>query len=341
MHANPFIADIRSQAAALRDILASDVVRAVGDIAIAQYDRIVLSGMGASLFALYPAWLSAVDAGAAAWWLDASELLTYAPALVTPRTLVILASQSGRSAEVVALLNSFEGRRPACLVGVTNDAESPLGQGADRMVPLLSGAEHTVSTRSYLNTLTAASVVTSAILGLNASVASFYRTVEVLDRYLGPEWDRHVAAIGNALGQPERLVILGRGPALATAWQGALVIKEAAKVAAEGLGAAQFRHGPIELADTRLTAVILEGSAATADLNRRLACDLQGWGAHVLWIGRQTPPGIMRLPTPEADGAAREVVDIVPLEIASVTLAEAHGVVPGVFRHGGKVTTVL
>jgi glucosamine--fructose-6-phosphate aminotransferase (isomerizing) len=260
---------------------------------------------------------------------------------VTPRTLVVLASQSGRSAEIVALLDSFADRRPACLLGVTNEAESPLGRGADRLVPLLSGAEHTVSTRSYLNTLTATTLAIRTILGLNAPVAPFYRAVEALERYLGPEWDRHVAAIGDALGQPERLVILGRGPSLATAWQGALVLKEAAKVAAEGLGAAQFRHGPVEVADTRLTAVMLEGAAATADLNCRLARELHGWGAQVLWIGGQPPAGITRLPSPEAEGLAREVVDIVPLEVASVTLAQAKGIVPGAFRYGGKVTTVL
>ena len=337
----PFIADIRGQGEALRRALDGDVLRQIAEIRAADYHRVVLSGMGASLFALYPAWLSLVQAGVPAWWVDASELLHDAEGLITERTLVLLTSQSGRSAEIVALLEALAARRPRCMIGITNDPESPLGRGADRTVPLLSGQEHTVSTKSYMNTLAVAHLVAGTLLGTRLETGPSRHAADALDRYLGTEWERHGGMIDAALDGTERLVILGRGAALATAWQGALVLKEAAKVAAEGLGAAQFRHGPLELADERLTAIILEGDAETATLNRRLASDLVDAGAQVLWVGRTPPLGVPALPTPEGAGVAREVVDIVVLDIASVALARAGGFVPGEFRHGGKVTTTL
>lgn len=48
----PFIADIRGQGKALRRALDGDVLRQIAEIRAADYDRVVLSGMGASLFAL-------------------------------------------------------------------------------------------------------------------------------------------------------------------------------------------------------------------------------------------------------------------------------------------------
>lgn len=341
MSASPFVADIRGQALALRQAIDGDPARAMAGIAATDYDRIVLSGMGASLFALYPAWLALVRGGAPAWWLDASELLHDAQPLLNGRTLLLLASQSGRSAEVTALLDTLSERRPAWIAAITNDPDSPLARAADRVVPLAAGAEHAVSTRSYVNTVAVAQIVAATILGMDAEVARFRRSAEALERYLGAAWDAHAAAIGEVMAGAERVVIVGRGTALATAWQGALVLKEAAKVAAEGMSAAQFRHGPLELADGRLTAIVLAGAEDTAELNRRLATDLAGYGTRVVWLGPRPPAGIAVLPAPDGAEIAREVVDIVPLEIASIAMAEAGGFVPGQFRHGGKVTTIL
>jgi glucosamine--fructose-6-phosphate aminotransferase (isomerizing) len=310
-------------------------------ISAAQYDRVVFSGMGASLFALYPAWLIAVRAGIPAWWIDSAELLNEGRALITARTLLVLVSQSGRSAEILSLLEALEGRRPAGILGITNDPESPLGQAADQVILLHSGAEYSVSTRSYINTLAVAQIVVQSLTGATADLSEFERSADALDQYLGPTWNDQVAAIAAAIGRPDRLVILGRGAALATAWQAALITKEAAKVHAEGMNAAQFRHGPLELADPRLTAIVLEGGAATADLNRRMARDLLGFGVRVLWVGSRPPTGVTILPIPTSRDISREIVDIVPLEIVTVCLAQAGGFVPGEFRNGGKITTTL
>ena len=46
-------------------------------------DRILLTGMGASFDAAYPAWLALVQAGLPAIWVDSAELIHHAGALVT------------------------------------------------------------------------------------------------------------------------------------------------------------------------------------------------------------------------------------------------------------------
>lgn len=341
MTENPFVSDIRSQAEGLRRVLEADIAGYVAPLASARYDRVVLTGMGASLFALYPAWLDCVRLGLPAWWMEAGELLHDAPDLITERTLLVLTSQSGTSAEIVALLERAAAHRPAAVLGITNVAESPLGQRADVVVPILSGKEYSVSTRSYVNTVAVTQLVAGALAGQRVDTGPFARAATMLDAYLGAEWEGHVAAIRTALGDPARLVVIGRGAALGTAWQGALVIKEVSKRPVEGLSTAQFRHGPLELADPQTTIIMLEGEARTAVLDRRLASDLATLGAHVLWIGPTPPAGVDVLPTAAGSDLARGVVDIIPLNVVAVLLAEAGGFTPGEFRHSAAVAKSL
>ena len=93
-----------------------------------RFDRILLTGMGASYYGLYPAWLHLAAAGLPAIWVDTAELVHHAPALVTGRTLLWISSQSGRSAEIVALLRQSAANPPAGLIAMTNDLSSPLAQ---------------------------------------------------------------------------------------------------------------------------------------------------------------------------------------------------------------------
>jgi glucosamine--fructose-6-phosphate aminotransferase (isomerizing) len=341
MNENQFVADIRSQADALRRVLAGDVARGIGDIARTDYDRVVWAGMGASLFANYPAWLACTRAGLAAWSMDAGELLQDARGLITDQTLLILTSNSGESVEIRGLLDAIQERRPACVLGITDVETSTLGQKADRVVPILSGKEHSVSTRSYVNSLVAAQIVAGVLSGTPVDLDPFKRAADALDAYFDADWDSHVAAVSDALGTPDRMLVIGRGAGLGTAWQGALVIKEVAKINAEAMAASQYRHGPFELTDERLTMIIVEGDPATAGLNRRLGTDMAGLGAHVLWIGANPPPGVAKLPTADAPGVSREVVDVMPLDIVGVILAEAAGVVPGKFRLSGDIIKKL
>ena len=93
---NPFERDILSQPEGLRALAATlDAMPGTLDgLTLERYERVVLTGMGASLYALYPVWLSLVERGYPAWWVDSGELMQEAPGLLRGRTLVWAASQS-------------------------------------------------------------------------------------------------------------------------------------------------------------------------------------------------------------------------------------------------------
>src|SRR5215472_4938830 len=121
-----FERDIDDQAEALRTFAHSALPPGLAELLRGRYDRIVLTGMGSSHFAALPGWRRLAEAGHPAWWIDSGQLLD-TPGLITPGTLLVATSQSGASAEVVAMAER-QGPIPraAALIAVTNDPASPL-----------------------------------------------------------------------------------------------------------------------------------------------------------------------------------------------------------------------
>ena len=105
--------------------------------------------MGSSHHGLVPLHLRLVEAGLAPVTVESSELLHYQQALLAEGTLLVLVSQSGRSAEILRLLETVRGRGVATLA-VTNTADSPLAREATATVLTHAGEEATVSCKTYL-----------------------------------------------------------------------------------------------------------------------------------------------------------------------------------------------
>jgi glucosamine--fructose-6-phosphate aminotransferase (isomerizing) len=344
---NLFLQDILSQPGSLRNALANFDVVSLEPIRRAiqrgDFERIVLSGMGASLYAAYPAWLKLVQAGLPAAWLDSAELIHHAPNLVTSRTLYWLFSQSGRSAEIVSALDFGRLTRPRALMATVNDLESPLANtarefnGPSALVPVQAAVEKTVSTRTYVNSLALSLLAALALTGQEVPPAleAMLETAAAMQTYLD-RWEAHLRQIGELLGYPKRMVLLGRGPSLASAYTGTLDLAEAAKYSATPFQAGEFRHGPLELATLDLSALIFAGPPETRELNARLLKDLRGHQCAAFWIGADARN--WQIEIPEVPDIGLPLVEILPVQLLSIHLALQIGVEPGHFFRSGKVT---
>jgi glucosamine--fructose-6-phosphate aminotransferase (isomerizing) len=334
----PFERDVDDQAEALRAFTQSAPSPAVTRLLRGRYERIVLTGMGSSHFAALPGWRRLADAGHPAWWVDSGQLLD-APGLITPGTLLVVTSQSGASAEVVAMAER-QGpiARAAAVIAVTNDPDSPLARRADGLIGLHSGAEATVSTKSYLNSLAAHDRITSVINGTPADDTG--ETVKVIEEFSRPEVLNDLAA-DFAATPDARLVYIGFGDHAASALYAGLITKEAAKVPAEGYIGGQFRHGPLELAGPGLTAVLFGGDGQAGGSVRQLGADLLASGSTVLAVGDPGLPGAVHVGAPRGSMPARLAHDALIAQHLTVAIATARGITPGVFTYGSKVTTAL
>ncbi|MFE4952171.1 SIS domain-containing protein [Leifsonia sp. NPDC056665] len=340
----PFEEDILEQPAALRRLAAAGPVPELAALGARRWDRIVFTGMGSSHFASIPTWRSAVRAGLDAWRIDAGELLD-SPELLTPDTLLVATSQSGASGEVVELLDRLEaGRlRAGLLAGIAADPASPLALQSDVYLPLLSGDEATVSTKSYLNTLAVHRRLAAVLTGEDPAVveAEIAAAADAVEAQLARGVDSDLASRTLSPARP-RLAAVAKRDDAATALLAGLITKESSKVAIEGYVGGQFRHGPFELAGPGMTAFLYGAYESDDDQSTiRLAGDLVESGAHVVLVGDLQVEGATTVRMPDGPSLTRLATGAVVAELVAVDLARANGVVPGAFAFGSKVTTTL
>jgi glucosamine--fructose-6-phosphate aminotransferase (isomerizing) len=344
---NSFVQDVLSQPDALRAALASWEPETLEPIASmlrdGRIDRIILTGMGASLQSAYPAWLILAGAGLPAIWLDAAELIHHTPALLDSRSALWLFSQSGRSAEIVAALDLAQASRPAALLATVNETESPLGQALNSVSAAAAGlflrapGEGNVSTRTYINALALGEAAALCLLGrpVDPVREAILLTADAIDLYLS-SWDSHLAGLPAQVGLPPHIAILGRGPSLATARAASLLLGEAAKVQAVAYQAGEFRHGPLELVGPELTVFVLAGVAETRNLNLALLNAVRSSNSPAFWIGSDAQAGWSQLA--RVPDLGLPLVEILPFQVLAAYMAQRRGIEPGAFLHIGKVT---
>jgi glucosamine--fructose-6-phosphate aminotransferase (isomerizing) len=341
---NPYVQDILSQGESLKNALTqfdSSALKTLAEsIQRGEFERIVLTGMGGSFFASYPIWLRLANAGLPAILVDCAELIHHSRALLTPRTLLWVASQSGHSAEIISALELCK-QAGATLLATVNDLSSPLARAAQKnVVPIHAEAEKTVSTRTYINTLAVGQLAALYLTNgdVNQGMDDLKVTVSGLVDYFSA-WEDHLRVIKERVSPPRNLILLGRGHSLAAAYTGALVLGEASKFAAIGMQAGEFRHGPLELASPELTVLIFAGPRETRELNRRLHKDLKEAGARAIWItSPEETDQEMCIYMPGAQGIGIPLAEIVPIQILTIHLAMAKDVEPGKFFKVGKIT---
>jgi glucosamine--fructose-6-phosphate aminotransferase (isomerizing) len=335
---SPYEMNIIEQPGALRDFARTPLARELDNVKLGNFDRIILTGMGASHHCAIPTWRRLIACGHSAWWLSTSELLD-SPALLTENSLLWITSQSGRSGEIVALLEGIEGRRPKYTIGITNDLASPLAEKSDVVVDLCSGDEATVSSKSYLNSLAAHHLLVEKFTGVeeSESLRTVLTAADELSSWIAPTDVIRVIAASAVESQAPRIVLIGTGNQSASALLGALIIKEASKLGAEGFVGGEFRHGPLEMAGPGLTAVIYMGRSENRNL-QQLSSELMEIGSTAIVLGASKRNAIV---TETSSELSQMMLETKFTQLLSVELSRAQGFTPGEFRFGKKITSSL
>jgi glucosamine--fructose-6-phosphate aminotransferase (isomerizing) len=256
--------------------------------------------------------------------------------------LVVGISQSGRSPDIVAVLEEAL-RQGGLTVALTNDAGSPLAAAADHVVDLRADPERaTAASKTYTAELLAVALLSTALEpGPSAeAVADLAGLPALVSTALTAEPRAQELAVAHA--RRERAVVLGRGYSYASAREWALKLQELALVAAMAYSAADFEHGPLALAEPGLPVLAVAPSGPELEAQVALLTRLkEEHGARLLVIsdapaargideGLAVPDGIPRWLAP--------IVEIVPAQLYAYHLTVARGLSPENPRTIRKVT---
>ncbi len=341
--AGTYVTDLLAQPDALRAATAamaepgSTMSKLAALLQRRRFQRVVLTGMGTSFHALYPLHLALTGAGRDSYWIETSELLLAFEPLRRSDTLLVVVSQSGESAEIVALLRRSDAF--GHVIGITNNPRSTLGQVAGTVLPLCAGNEATVSCKTYVATLAVLHGLAAALVGsdLRDAVADLHALVPLMQRYLA-DLEEHVAALAIWVSGVRAVFVTGRGVSLATAGTGGLILKEATRQPAEGMSCAAFRHGPLEMVNDQVLVLVCAGDARTAALHRQLGADIVRAGGRAAFLSaHQASAPAFELP--EVAPALLPLVEILPVQMLSLAIAARDGREAGRFERATKITT--
>ncbi len=333
--------DILAQPAALQDTL--DLLDSTSfpqdirhGVETGRWRKIILTGMGSSFFGLLPLYYRLVSAGLPAWLVETSELL-YWPAFLSADTLVVAASQSGSSVETVRLLEEFSGQ--GCVIGITNTNDSPLARQSTFAVLTKAGQEATVSCKTYLATLAAQTWLGDQLIQGQHDYAGLAGTPQLVQTYLD-KLPEHIDTLKAVLAGVRQIYLAGRGTSIASAGVGGLILKESVHIAAEGMSSAAFRHGPFEMIGPETFVLVFAGCGEIVRFNHKLHSDVVAAAGRTALVGPDPSgqPGVFSLPA--CPDPALQIMEILPVQMMTLALADLRNLQAGSFSLASKVTTI-
>jgi glucosamine--fructose-6-phosphate aminotransferase (isomerizing) len=187
----------------------------------------------------------------------------YRNPIVTDRTLCVVISQSGETADTLAAMREAK-RRGAKTLGLVNVVGSTIAREDDGGIYLHAGPEIGVaSTKAFTSQVIALALLTLKLGRLrNMSVVQgreIAQAMEALPDQIQQILDRaaEIEKIAEAFVDATNFLYLGRGYNFPVALEGALKLKEISYIHAEGYPAAEMKHGPIALIDANMPVVFI------------------------------------------------------------------------------------
>jgi glutamine---fructose-6-phosphate transaminase (isomerizing) len=195
----------------------------------------------------------------------------YKNPIVTERTLCIVISQSGETADTLAALREAKARGAKTL-GLVNVVGSTIARESDGGIYLHAGPEIGVaSTKAFTSQVIALTLLalklgrlrTMSILQGRQVIAALSALPEQLKEILSRASD--IEAVAEEFKRAQNFLYLGRGYNFPSALEGALKLKEISYIHAEGYPAAEMKHGPIALIDEMMPVVFIAPHDAVFD----------------------------------------------------------------------------
>jgi len=196
--------------------------------------------------------------------IDIASEFRYRSPVIDEKTLVMVISQSGETADTLAALREAK-KLGAMNLAICNVLDSSIARDAAGVIYTHAGPEIGVaSTKAFVTQLTALYLFTirfgRAIGRLNVPqgqqmIADLKKVPELLEQAL--KLNAQTEKIARQYMNARDFLYLGRGRNFPIALEGALKLKEISYIHAEGYPAGEMKHGPIALIDEHVPVVVL------------------------------------------------------------------------------------
>ena len=260
----------------------------------------------------------------------------YRNPIIEEGTVVIAISQSGETADTIAALSEAR-NRGALALGVVNVVGSSISRATDAGVYLHVGPEIGVASTKAFTGQVAVLAMMAAFLGRRKHLSQraaeeFLQALAAIPKQVERvcERDDLCLDVAKEYGERDNWLYLGRGFNYPVALEGALKLKEISYIHAEGLPAAEMKHGPIALIEEGMPVVcIATNGSQYAKIISNIE-EVRSRGGHIIAIATEGDQNIKELAekviyVPDTLDPLQPLLTVIPLQLIAYHAAVLRG----------------
>jgi glucosamine--fructose-6-phosphate aminotransferase (isomerizing) len=260
----------------------------------------------------------------------------YRNPVIGPRTLCIVISQSGETADTLAAMREAQ-KRGARALGIVNVVGSTIARESDGGIYIHAGPEIGVaSTKAFTSQVMALALFTLRLARLRGLPAKDGRPIvealQALPAQIKDVLDRadEIESIAEEFKDAANFLYLGRGYNFPAALEGALKLKEISYIHAEGYPAAEMKHGPIALIDENMPVVFIAPHDSVFDKVVSNVQEVKARGGRVIALTSRSEPSLAgkidyEIRVPETIDMFTPILAAVPLQLLAYYIAVKRG----------------
>lgn len=319
---------------------------------IKQIEKIVIIACGTSWHAATVGKFMIEDLCRIPVEVDLGSEFRYRDPLLNKKTLLLLISQSGETADTIAALREGK-KKKARIISICNVVGSSMVRDSHGVIYTHAGPEIGVaSTKAFTTQLVVLYLLALHLGKLTGRLSidkekSLIKDLVKLPRQIEKivEKDSHIRTIAHQYMNYRDFLYLGRGINYPIALEGALKLKEISYIHAEGYPAGEMKHGPIALIDEDMPVVVLISKGVTFDKIMSNVEQVKSRGGKIIAVTPKSSKEIKSkadtiITIPDNNSYLIPILFTVPLQLLAYHIAELKGTDVDQPRNLAKSVTV-
>lgn len=268
---------------------------------------------------------------------DIASEFRYSDPFVDENSLVILVSQSGETADTLAVLRDSKAKG-ARILSITNVVGSSIARESDDVFYTWAGPEVAVaSTKAYTTQITSLYMIALDFAIKKGTITrEFYDSMiskmkeipskiqEILDN------EEYIKEVAKTVASSEHAFYLGRGIDYSLAMEGSLKLKEISYIHAEAFAAGELKHGTIALIEKGTPVIAI---ATQEKLFEKMVSNMEevrARGAYVVAIAQSHNKDVEKaadkiIYIPNSDDILSPILAVVPMQLLAYHVSVLRG----------------
>jgi len=268
---------------------------------------------------------------------DIASEYRYRNPIITDKTLVVVISQSGETADTLAALREAK-RRGARVVAITNVVGSSVAREADDVIVTWAGPEIAVaSTKAYSSQLIALylfglylaqTLGTQEAATIRDLLAELRKLPEQVEAILARSGE--IKEFAGQIARHKNLFFIGRGMDYAVVQEGSLKLKEISYIHSEAYAAGELKHGTLALIEEGIPVIALATEEDVFEKTLSNIKEVAARGARVIGIAGEGDTELIKaadqvFTIPRTHPLFTAALSVVPLQLLAYYTALALG----------------